>query len=55
MTTAQIYKNQYSILATQSIGFKSQTNILDKMLAVVSNDVNTFLIEQRQKLASITR
>jgi len=55
MTTAQIYKNEYSILATQSVGFTLQTNILDKMLAVASNDVNTFLIEQRQQLASIIR
>lgn len=55
MTTAQIYINEYSILATQFVGFKSQTNILDKMLAVVSNNVNTFLIEQRQQSASITR
>jgi len=55
MTTPQVYKNEYSILAAQSVGFKSQTNILDKMLAAASNDVNTFLIEQRQQLASITR
>jgi len=55
MATALIYKNEYSILTTQSVGVKSQINILDKMLAAASNDVKTFLIEQRQQLASITR